>query len=109
MAQKMTGALVFDERTDRYDIPFVDIIAVNKIVGFNNGTVILKNVCIADAPSIFAASYTEYSMFCNPERKNTILYPVHLHKRANMITIFAANGCVKKLYGLSKIPKFTRT
>lgn len=23
MAQKMTGALVFDERTDRYDIPFV--------------------------------------------------------------------------------------
>ena len=30
-------------------------------------------------------------------------------KRANMITIFAANGCVKKLYGLSKIPKFTRT
>ena len=24
MAQKMTGALVFDERTDRYDISFLD-------------------------------------------------------------------------------------
>ncbi len=28
MAQKMTGALVFDERTDRYDIRF-DLVSAN--------------------------------------------------------------------------------
>ena len=52
----------FIDSSNNCNVPFVDMIAVNKIVGFNSGTVILKNVCIGDAPSILAASYTEYSV-----------------------------------------------
>lgn len=85
----------FMDSSNNCNVPFVDMIAVNKIVGFNSGTVILKNVCIGDAPSILAASYTEYSIFCNPERKNTILYPVHLQSSAMIITILALQTCVR--------------
>ena len=41
------------------NVPLVDMIAVNRIVGFKSGTVILKKDCTADAPSILAASYTK--------------------------------------------------
>ena len=50
----------FTDSSKSCSVPFVDIIAVNRIVGFKRGTVILKKVCTADAPSILAASYTEY-------------------------------------------------
>ena len=36
--------------------------------GFNNGTVIFVNCWNGEAPSILAAPYTEYSIFCNPAR-----------------------------------------
>lgn len=36
----------FTDSSNNCKVPFVDIIAVNKIVGFSNGTVILKNVLI---------------------------------------------------------------
>ncbi len=38
------------------------------IVGFRSGTVMFQNVFHPLAPSIFAASYTEYSIFCRPVR-----------------------------------------
>ena len=44
-------------------VPFVDIIAVRSMVGLSSGMVIFKKVWKADAPSILAASYTEYSIF----------------------------------------------
>ena len=46
----------FTDSSNNCNVPFVDMIAVSKIVGFKSGQVILKNVCIGDAPSIFAAS-----------------------------------------------------
>ena len=58
----------FTDSSNNCNVPFVDMIAVKRIVGFNNGTVILKNVCNGEAPSILAASYTEYSIFCKPDK-----------------------------------------
>ena len=58
----------FRDSSNSCRVPLVDVMVVSRMVGFRSGTVILKNVCIGLAPSIFAASYTEYSMFCRPDR-----------------------------------------
>jgi len=49
-------------------VPFVDMIVVKRIIGFNMGTVILKNLVMEFAPSITAASKMERSMFCKAAR-----------------------------------------
>mgnify|MGYP003295887001 CR=1 FL=1 len=38
------------------NVPFIDIMEVSRITGRKRGSVSLKNCCIVDAPSIFAAS-----------------------------------------------------
>ncbi len=46
----------------------VDIMSVRRMIGFKSGTVILIKDWKGNAPSIIAASYTENSIFCSPER-----------------------------------------
>ena len=55
----MVDDIKFTDSSNSCNVPEVVIIAVNNIVGFNNGMVILKNCCLAFAPSILLASYTE--------------------------------------------------
>lgn len=56
------------DSSNNCNVPLIDMIKVMMIVGFNSGTVILQNVFQPFAPSILAASYTEYSIFCKPAR-----------------------------------------
>ena len=46
----------------------VEVMVVNKIIGFNIGIVILVNFVNVEAPSISAASYIEGSIFCIPDK-----------------------------------------
>mgnify|MGYP000835428945 CR=1 FL=1 len=57
MAQKMTGALVFDERTDRYDIRF----DLNSYYGGLNA----KSECFEIPSNIFFASSLIFSTLVN--------------------------------------------
>ena len=53
----------FTDSSKSCNVPFIDMIKVMIIVGLKSGTVICQNVFQPLAPSIFAASYTEYSIF----------------------------------------------
>ena len=51
------------DSSNNCNVPFVDMIAVSKIIGFKSGMVIFLSIWKYVAPSIFAASYMEYSIF----------------------------------------------
>ena len=51
------------DSSNNCSVPLIDMINVMIIVGFRSGTVIFQKVFHPLAPSIFAASYTEYSIF----------------------------------------------
>ena len=53
----------FTDSSNSCNVPLVDIIAVSKIIGFKSGMVIFLSIWKYVAPSIFAASYMEYSIF----------------------------------------------
>lgn len=53
----------FTDSSNNCNVPLIDMITVMIMVGFRSGTVIFQNVFHPFAPSILAASYTEYSIF----------------------------------------------
>ena len=58
----------FTDSSNSCRVPLMDMINVMMIVGLSSGTVMPQKVSHPFAPSIFAASYTEYYIFCNDAR-----------------------------------------
>src|SRR5699024_11516715 len=51
-------------------------ILTNTVICFMRGSVIYQNFCNLEAPSISAASYNEFDIFCKAARKYNILTPI---------------------------------
>ena len=56
------------DSSNNCNVPLIDMIVVSKIVGRNSGIVIFLKIANGLAPSIFAASYNESSIFCRPAK-----------------------------------------
>ena len=46
----------FKDSSNNCSVPLVEVMVVSRMVGFNNGMVILKKVCRGLAPSILAGA-----------------------------------------------------
>ena len=63
----------------------MQVITITKnIVGDNRGKVILKNISYLFAPSIFAASNSDWLIELNPDKNINILYPINFQTETIM-------------------------
>ena len=67
----------------------VEVILTKRIMDFTMGTVIRKNFCRKDAPSISADSYSSVGIPFRPAIMMMVLYPVHLQVMPIMTTALA--------------------
>ena len=77
-------------------LPVNDVIKLGVIMKIIYGNVILKKIVIAFAPSIFAASYNSYGMFCKIPVVDNIVNGTPIQKLIQIIKIRAIVTSVKK-------------